>query len=160
MGIFLDDGFGVKCNPQTGDAEHWQIIGTVADGNGLLQTDVFDRGDGFENFSFSPTVDDVTGDLARYFTVFDFKQIGKNVVQVQTFLQGFTEVVKAAGYDAALVAKLLQGTGQNSSIHRSGKSQKTRCLGRNLQCIGYGGYKSGYKSATNLSKRVFTVEYS
>ena len=112
---------------------------TVADGNGLLQTDVFKRGDGFENFSFSPTVDDVTGDVARYFTVFDFKHIGKNVVQVQSFLQSFTEIVKAAGDDAALVAKLLQGTGQNSSIHRSGKSQKTRCLGRNLQCIGYGG---------------------
>ena len=93
MGIFLDDGFGVKCNPQTGDAEHWQIIGTVADGNGLLQADVFDRGDGFENFSFSPTVDDITGDLARYFTIFDFKQIGKNVVQIQSFLQSFTEVV-------------------------------------------------------------------
>jgi uncharacterized DUF497 family protein len=43
--IFFDDGFGVKCNPQTGDADHGQIIGAVADRNGLLQTDVFHRGD-------------------------------------------------------------------------------------------------------------------
>ena len=52
---------------QPGDADHVKIVGTVAQGNGLLQADVFYRGDGFENFSLFGSVDDISRDVAGDF---------------------------------------------------------------------------------------------
>ena len=99
----------MKSNTQPGDADHWQIVGTVAHGNGLLQADIFHRGDGFKDFSFSGAVDDIAVNISGDFSVFELKHVGKNIVQPQFVLQVFTEKVKTAGYDANLVAQFFQG---------------------------------------------------
>jgi hypothetical protein len=95
----------MKCNAQTGYADHGKIVGAVSNGDGLLQVEVFNPGDGFENFSFFGSVDNITRDVSGDFAVFDLEHIGKNVIQPQLFLQIFTEIIKAAGYDSDLVAQ-------------------------------------------------------
>ena len=58
--IFLHNGCGVKCHTQAGNTNHWQIIGPIADRNGLLEADVLDLGNGSQNFGLFLAIDNIS----------------------------------------------------------------------------------------------------
>ena len=64
VGALADERLGAEGDAHSGEVEHGQIVGPVADGNDLLKRDFFLRGDMSEQIGLSGAVNDAARDIA------------------------------------------------------------------------------------------------
>src|SRR5882724_11829420 len=100
-----DERLGVEGDAEAGGGEHGEIISAVADGDRLLERDVFLRGDFLEELRLALGVDDLALDLAGQDAALDLQVVGADVVDAELLLQVQAEEGEAAGDDGGLVAE-------------------------------------------------------
>lgn len=107
-GLFLHDGFCMISNACTGCRHHFQIVGTVADGNhmfGFQSQLCRQRG---QKISLGLCVDNMAEDVAGKLAANDFQRIGACVIEPGHGLHAIGKEIEATGnqqgFDAMLLA--------------------------------------------------------
>src|SRR5690606_23839424 len=108
LGGLLDQRFGAEGHTEAGQAKHRQVVGAVADRDGLLQLQALLLRQLAQQIGLALSIDDGLdshpGDLA----VLDLQFVGEYVVDTQPGLQLPGEIGKAAGENRGLVAQALE----------------------------------------------------
>jgi len=101
--------FRVEPDRQSGDFEHRQVVGPVADCDGVPHLDAHRLGEVSERVVFRP-FDERPLHLASQFTVRDGEAVGDDGVDGDTgFLQrAFDAALEAAGEDCRVMARLVE----------------------------------------------------
>ncbi|RMN53866.1 hypothetical protein ALQ58_05440 [Pseudomonas syringae pv. apii] len=105
FGGLLDQRLGTERNTQPGNGQHRQVIGTVADCDGLLQTQAFLVRKFAQQVSLALSIDDRLDGHAGDFAIDHFQFVGIHVIDAQLRLQLFGEISEATGQDRGLVTQ-------------------------------------------------------
>ena len=102
VGHLTQRRFGVERHPKAGGGEHVDVVGAVADGDGLLH-----RHPGLlrkvpQRLGLSRPVDDRPDDPAGQLAVDDLEFVGRDEVHLQLVGERFDDLAEAAGHDAAV----------------------------------------------------------
>ena len=108
LGRLAHQRLGAEGYTEAGDSEHRQVVGTVADGNGLLHLQTFLACQLSEQVGFALRIDDRLDRHARALAVDHFQFVGEHVVDTQLGLQLLGEVGEATGEDGGLVTQALE----------------------------------------------------
>ena len=106
---------------QTGYAQHGEIVGSVAHGNGLGYVYLLYLGNETEQFGLALAVYDIAHITAGQLAVFYLQFVGVHVVYAVLLLQVFAEIGEAAGEDGYLVAVFLEDVHQ--AVHSLGDGE-------------------------------------
>jgi len=74
----------------------WEVVGAVADRNGLLKADVLFSGNVLQQFSLPVSVHHLPDNFSRELPILDFQLVGIYIVYVQLFLQIEAEIGEPA----------------------------------------------------------------
>src|SRR5437773_1363699 len=98
----------MKRHTQPGDAEHGQIISSVADCNCLLKGNSFPRSDLFQQLRLARSIDNFSNRLSCEQTAGEAQFIGVDVIKAEFIFELLGEAGKAAGEDGCLISKRLE----------------------------------------------------
>src|SRR5579883_2378030 len=104
-----DQWLGAEGDAHPGEVEHGQVVGSVADGDDLLEGDLFLPGDALEKLGLSSSVDDAAAYVTGNDAVRDLKGVGIDVVDAEALLEMAGEEGESAGEDGGFVAQHLEG---------------------------------------------------
>lgn len=108
FGRLLDQRLGPERHAQAGDRQHRQVVGAIADGNGLLHLQAFFARQLTQQVSLALGVDDRLDRHAGHLAIHHFQLVGEHVVDAQLGLQLLGKVGEATGEDGGLVTQALE----------------------------------------------------
>ena len=83
----------MESDAESGFAEHWQVVGTVAHSNGLCQIHLLHLCYEFQKLSLAVSVNDFSYIASGKFSVLsDFEFVGINIVYAVFALEEFSEI--------------------------------------------------------------------
>ena len=108
----------MESDSETGNTDHRQIVGTVSDSDRLANIHIFDLCNETEQLRFAFPVDYVADMTSGQLSVFHFKLVGIDIVDVVFLFQIVTKIGKSSGKDRNLETDLFQDTHQ--AVHPFG----------------------------------------
>jgi hypothetical protein len=107
-----DDGLGIERDPEPGRGDHVQVIGAVADRNGLAERDAGVTGEPAQRLGLARAVDDRAGHPSGQLARGHLEHVGRHVVDAEPGGERVDDLGEAAADDSAPVAEPLQGPDQ------------------------------------------------
>ncbi|CAI8736232.1 NAD-specific glutamate dehydrogenase [Pseudomonas sp. IT-194MI4] len=104
----FDQWFGAERYAQPGNRQHRQVVGTVTDGNSLLQTQTFFMRQLTQQIRLALCIDNRLDRHAGDLAIDHFQFVGEHIVDAQLGLQLLGEVSEAARQNRGLVAQALE----------------------------------------------------
>ena len=108
LGFLAHERLGAVGNAHAGETEHGEIIGAIANGDGLIEGNSLFSADCLQHLSFALTVHNGRNDVAGNEAIDDFEFVGMEVINAKTGLQMTSEEGEAAGEDCGLVTLAFQ----------------------------------------------------
>ena len=103
----------MECYAETGFAKHWQVVGSVAYGNGLCQIHLLYLGDELKEFGLAVSVYYLAYVASGEFAVVvNLQLIGIDIVDAVLALQELAEICESTAEDGNLVAATLEHSHQ------------------------------------------------
>ena len=107
LGVLAHQRLGMECNTQSGCTQHWQVIGAISNGDGLLHRQAFSRRNLLQGLCFPTSSNDFPDGLSGNNAVADYEFVGIDKVKSQFLLKPCSETAEATGDDGRLVAQQL-----------------------------------------------------
>ena len=95
-------------DPQTGQIEHRQVVGTVSHGYRLGDIDPFELTEQTQQFGLAAAVDDLARVASREFAVLDLEFVGIDIVETELLAQVVAEIGETARKNRRFVSHPLQ----------------------------------------------------
>ena len=90
-------GLGVVGDAEAGGAEHGQVVGAVANGDGLRQPNALLFRDVAQQRGLSLGVDDLAAHLAGDQAILNLEFVGEHVIDAEAGLEPFADVLEPPG---------------------------------------------------------------
>ena len=112
--LLAHERLGVEGDAETRGVQHVEVVGAVADRDGLLERDAVLRGEPRQRAGLAGAVDDLPDQAAGEPAVDDLEGVGRREVQPERLGQRVGDLGEPAADDAAAEAQPLQGADQGA----------------------------------------------